>query len=97
MAVITIRLPERLRREMRRLRGINWSAVVRDSIKARVELESRMGRRDWERLTQANRDIDTIFEETQRKHGHIAFNSAETIRYWRDRRYGSTYWTRRSR
>ncbi len=97
MAVITVRVPDKLRRAMTKVKNVNWSAVVRDAIESRVELELEENGRDWDRVRRANKLADRIFNEMQRKYGHVPFNSAETIRYWRERRYGSTYWTRRSR
>jgi predicted transcriptional regulator len=96
MAVITVRLPEDLRKRMHRLRRVNWSAVIRDSIEHRVRLEERSPERDWDRIRRAHRLAEEIFEENQRKYGHVNFNSAETIRYWRGREYRSTQSTRQS-
>jgi metal-responsive CopG/Arc/MetJ family transcriptional regulator len=97
MAVITVRLPERLKKEMRKLKGVNWSALVRDAIESRISLEARRAERDWDRVGEAARLTDSIFEEMREKHRHIDYNSAETIRNWREKRSGPTYWTRRSR
>jgi hypothetical protein len=97
MAVITVRLPERLKKEMRQLRDVNWSGVVRDAIEARVRLEAARHGRDWDKVKDAARLTDSIYQEVSRKHGHMNFDSAETIRAWRERRFGHTYWTRRSR
>ena len=90
MAILTVRLPERLRRDMRKLKGINWSAVVRDSIEARVRIEEVKYKRDWDRVKAAVKVTDSIFEQIKSKHGHIDYNSAETIRYWREKRYSPT-------
>jgi len=97
MTVITVRLPEWLRKEMRKLKGVNWSALVRDAIESRISLEAARSERDWDRVREAVKLTDAIFEQMHQKHGHIDYNSAETIRYWREKRYGPTYWTRRSR
>ena len=97
MAVITVRLPEQLRKEMRKVRNVNWSDVVRDAIETRIRMEVRASKRDWARVREAVRLTDLVFQEMQRKYGLIEYNSAETIRIWRERRYGSTYWTRQSR
>jgi hypothetical protein len=90
MASLTVRVPDRLRREMRKLSDINWSAVVRDAIEDRIRIEELGTKRDWDRVRQAARMTDSIFQEMSRKYGHIQFNSAETIRYWREKRYGPT-------
>jgi Arc/MetJ-type ribon-helix-helix transcriptional regulator len=96
LAVITVRIPEQVRRKMRRLKAVNWSAVVRDAIEARLDVEGRAQERDWDRVRRADKVAETVFREMHRDYGHIDFNSTEIIRYWRDRRYGSTYWTHRS-
>jgi hypothetical protein len=90
LALVTIRVPEKLRREMRKVKSVNWSALIRDAIEARLELERRRTRKDWERIRETNKKVDALYEETQRKYGHIAFNSAETIRFWREMRSRGT-------
>lgn len=97
MAIISVRLSERLRKEMRKLENVNWSAVVRDAIEFRIKMENRSSGRNWDRVREAAKLTDLIFEKMREEHGHLDYNSAETIRYWRERRYGSTSWTRRSR
>lgn len=84
MAVITVRVPDRLKREMRKVRSVNWSALLRDAIQARIELERRATGRDWERVREAGARADAIHREMASKYGYIDFNSAETIRYWRE-------------
>jgi hypothetical protein len=96
LAVVTVRLPERLKKQMIKLKGVNWSAVVRDAIETRVRLESKRVERDWDRVREASRITDEIFNEMRRRHGHTDDDSVETIRAWREKRYGNTYWTRRS-
>lgn len=86
MALVTVRVPERLRREMRRLKSVNWSSLLRAAIESRIELERRSMTRDWEKVREGSRKADAIYNEMARKYGHIDFNSAETIRYWRDKR-----------
>ena len=83
MAVITVRVPDRLKREMRKVRSVNWSALLRGAIQARIELERRATGRDWERVREAGERADAIYREMASKYGYIDFNSAETIRYWR--------------
>jgi predicted transcriptional regulator len=81
---VTIRVPDRLKREMHKVKSVNWSALLRDAIKARIELEHRATTRNWERVREAGVRADTIYEEMASKYGHIDFNSAETIRHWRE-------------
>lgn len=75
---------------MRKLKGVNWSDVVRDAIEERVRIEESAAERDWDRVRRAARMTDSIYEQTRRKYGHIHYNSAETIRHWREKRYGPT-------
>jgi hypothetical protein len=96
LAVITVRIPEQVRKRMRRLKAVNWSAVIRDAIETRLDLEAGPLERDWDRVRRADKTAEAVFHEMSRSYGHTDFDSAEIIRYWRDRRYGSTYWTHRS-
>jgi hypothetical protein len=75
---------------MRKLTGVNWSAVVRDAIEQRVRIEELKAERDWDRVGRAVKMTDSIYERMRRRYGHIQYNSAETIRYWREKRYGPT-------
>ena len=84
MAVITVRVPDRLKREMRKVRSVNWSALLRGAIQTRIELERRATGRDLERVREAGARADAIYREMASKYGNIDFNSAETIRYWRE-------------
>ena len=86
MALVTVRVSERLHKEMRKLRSVNWSALLRDAIESRIELERRANMRDWERVREGSRMADAIYAEMARKYGQVDFNSAETIRYWREMR-----------
>jgi hypothetical protein len=86
LTVITVRVPDRLRKEMRKVKSVNWSALLRDAIQARIEVERRAMARDWERVREAGARADTIYKEMATKYGYIDFNSAETIRYWREAR-----------
>ena len=85
---MTVRVPERLRKDMRKLTGVNWSAVVRDAIEERVRIEELRTNRDWDRVRRATRMTDSIYRRMRRKYGHIQYNSAETIRDWREKRFG---------
>lgn len=97
MALVTIRVPDGLKREMRKLKSVNWSALLRDAIQARIEQERRATARDWEQVREAGIQADTIYKEMASKHGHIDFNSAETIRHWREVRSRGTSQTPQSR
>ena len=86
LALVTVRVPERLKKEMQSFRSINWSALLREAIESRIELERRSTTKDWEKLRGGSRKADSIYRETARKYGHIDFNSAETVRFWREKR-----------
>ncbi len=89
MPLVTVRVPERLRKEMGKLKSVNWSAVLRHAIEARIELEQRTSR-DYDRVREASRKADAIRKEIRNKYGCVDFNSAETIRYWREIRSHGT-------
>ena len=75
---------------MRKLADVNWSAVVRDAIEGRVRIEELRAKRDWDRVRQAVKMTDAVYDQMSRKYGHIQFNSAETIRHWREKKHGPT-------
>ena len=74
MPIITVKISEELRRRMRELRHINWSEVVRNAIRKRIELES--GRNIAKALLLNERNI---IEPDK------GFSSTEFIRRWRER------------
>ena len=78
MPVITVRVDPETRDSMRRVKGVNWSEVVRQAI--REEAERRMSENRIRALL--------TFQELSRKPPK-GFDSTTVIRYWRDRRYGS--------
>ena len=86
---ITVRIPDEVRAKMRELPDINWSEVVRRAIEGRIALETRR-RRSQESISEAGRRVDAIFERLKAEHGVVRFDSSETIRYWRNHRYGAT-------
>lgn len=90
MALVTVRVPEGLKKQMRRLKSVNWSELLRQAIEERVELEQRSVTKDWERVREGSRKADAIRNEIARKYGYVDFNSAETIRHWRENRFGAT-------
>lgn len=85
LALVTVRVPEQLRKEMRKLRSVNWSALLREAIQTRVELEQQVTK-DLERVRKGSRRADAVRREISKRHGYIDFDSAETIRYWREAR-----------
>jgi hypothetical protein len=90
LALVTVRVPERLKKQMRRLRSVNWSELLRQAIEERIELEQRSMVKDWDRVRQGSLKADAIRRVIERKYGYLDFNSAETIRYWRENRFSAT-------
>ncbi len=90
LALVTFRVPERLRKQMRKLRSVNWSGLLRQAIEERIELEQRNVMKDWDRVRAGSRKADAIRHEIERRYGYVDFNSAETIMYWREHRFGAT-------
>ncbi len=74
MPIITVKISEELQRKMRELRHINWSEVVRNAIRKRIELES--GRNIAKALLLNEKNIIKPDK---------GFSSSEFIRRWRER------------
>jgi len=82
MATVSLRVPDELKERMNAHGEINWSAVLRASIEEEVErLESRSIGHAVATSERLSNEIDEaeVAEE----------NTAETIREWRERRYGA--------
>ncbi|MBS7650858.1 MAG: hypothetical protein QXN62_06765 [Candidatus Bathyarchaeia archaeon] len=89
MAQLTIRLPDHLKKQMRRFKEINWSEVMRKAIEARILLELDRIRRDRSLMIEAARRQDEIAKTlTSRYSG--PWSGVEVIRYWRKFRYSSS-------
>jgi hypothetical protein len=86
MPTITIRIPEDLRRKMSEIRGVNWSEVVRRAILERIMIEEGMEGKNWDVVRRASEDADKIRMEIEARYGRCSYDSAETIRCWRDAR-----------
>jgi hypothetical protein len=86
MAIITIRVPDKLRKNMRKFRTINWSSAIRKATEDRIMLEQSREKRDKALLLEAGEEMDRIFLEHSKKNGASKYNSAVTIRAWRDAR-----------
>ena len=89
LALLTARVPEGLKKQMRKLMSVNWSELLRQAIGDRIELEQRNLVKDWNRVREGSRKADAIRHEMERKYGHIDFNNAETIKYWREKRFSA--------
>jgi len=61
---------------MRKLKSVNWSALLPDAIQARIELERLATMRDWERVREARMRADAVYKEMAGKYGYIDFNRA---------------------
>ncbi len=89
MAQLTIRLPDRLKREMRRFGEVNWSEVVRNAIQTRIILESGRKRRSTQMMLEAVKRQDDIAKILTSRHSR-PWRGVEVIRYWRNHRYSSS-------
>jgi len=90
MTSITVRVPDELRKKMRKLSEINWSEVVRKAIEGRVTLEMMKKQKDEKAISEAGKRIDRLYERLKGEYGTIKFDSSETVRYWRSHRYSAT-------
>ncbi|MBO3803959.1 MAG: hypothetical protein JTT11_08860 [Candidatus Brockarchaeota archaeon] len=95
MASITVRVHEKLRREMRKLRHVNRSEVVRRFIEERAKLERAARGRNRAEIMEASRMVDDLYGEIKKRYGAVRYDSALTVRPWRDARYGASSRTRR--
>lgn len=87
MAFLTIRVPESLKRKMRRIRGVNWSDFLRAAIEAKVSEELRSLRlKDVGMIRRAIKIQDNAAARLRPIPG---WSSTEVIRYWREHRYSS--------
>ena len=86
MAILTVRLPDKLKRQMRRLSHINWSQVVRRAIEETVQAELAHQETKGARILEASRSIDQLHEEVKRMYGTVEYDSAKTVRSWRGAR-----------
>jgi len=82
MATVSLRVSDELKKKMDEHDEINWSAVIRANIEEEIgRLESRSIGHAVATSEQLSNEIDE--EEVQDE------NTAETIREWRDKRYGA--------
>ncbi|TLX99051.1 MAG: hypothetical protein E6K95_10085 [Thaumarchaeota archaeon] len=77
MAIVTVRVDEETRRQMKRKRGTNWNATLGEAIAAKLKEEEGM-----------NLARGVVLNEALRRKAKKGWNSVEVIRYWRERRYG---------
>lgn len=72
MATITVRVPEEIKREMKELKHINWSEVVREAIAEEIKRN---------KMKRASQTIDEL-----RAKSKIKWDSVAVIREWREKR-----------
>lgn len=82
MATVSLRVPDDIKKKMDEHAEINWSAVIRANIEEEIErLESRSIGHAVATSERLSNEIDE---------GELTGeNTAETIRKWRDKRYGT--------
>jgi predicted transcriptional regulator len=83
---ITIRIPDALKRKMDRVKDVNWSEVVRRAITDRLKIEEKLKTKNWDLVARAFKKSDGIRESLEKACGKTDYDSAETIRSWRDAR-----------
>jgi Arc/MetJ-type ribon-helix-helix transcriptional regulator len=71
MKIITVKVDEELRERMKRLRYVNWSEVIRESIRKKIEEE------DGRNIAEA-----VLLNERLRKAAPEGWDSAKLIREW---------------
>lgn len=82
MATVSLRVPDELKKKMDEHGEINWSAVIRANIEEEIErLESRSIGHAVATSERLSNEIDQAEVKDE--------NTAETIREWRDKRYGT--------
>ncbi len=77
MAIVTVRVDEETKRRMAELGQINWSQVLRESIRRKLTEEE--GR---------NMARAVLITSQLQKSAPKGWDSTKTIRYWREHRYG---------
>jgi len=83
MEVVSFKVDASTKRRMARIRDINWSEVLRDAIRRRLELEERLRAPiDRRQAIEAARRMD----EFRSQIGRSEYNSTKEIRRWRDLR-----------
>jgi hypothetical protein len=82
-------LPDRLKKQMGRLKEINWSEVVRNAIETRILVEMIRRRRDTRMALEAARKQDEIAEVLASRYAG-PWSGIKVIRHWRKQRYSSS-------
>jgi len=88
LPVVTVRIPDELKRRLKMFPDVNWSEVVRQAIEARLHSEmARQAVKEKERLSKAFQVQDSIAAKTSKYRG--GWSGVEVIRWWREHRYSS--------
>ncbi len=77
MAIVTLRVDEEMKRRMEGLGQINWSEVLRESIRRKLKEE------EGRNLAKA-----VVITDQLQKTAPKRWDTVRTIRYWREHRYG---------
>lgn len=89
LGVLTVRVPDALKRKLRMFPDVNWSGVVRGALEDRVMIEVSTHRtKDKKRILRALRIQDEAAEKTAK--WARQWSSTEVIRWWREHRYSSS-------
>ncbi|MEM2507114.1 MAG: hypothetical protein QXF61_08755 [Nitrososphaeria archaeon] len=75
MKTLTVKVDEELRERMKKLKHVNWSEIIRESIRKKIEEEN--GRNIAEAV---------LLNERLRKAAPKGWDSAKVIREWRLKR-----------
>jgi predicted transcriptional regulator len=82
MATVSLRVPDELKKKMDEHGEINWSAVIRANIEEEI---GRLESRSIGHAVASSERLSTEIDEEE----VTDENTAETIREWRDTRYGA--------
>ena len=89
LALISVRVPDELKRMMDQFPDLNWSEIIRQSIEARVMLElARRRIKNRDRMLKAVKRQDELAGRLASKFKG-AWSGVEVIRYWREHRHSS--------
>ncbi|MBO3840306.1 MAG: hypothetical protein QXN75_06825 [Thermoproteota archaeon] len=84
MSIITVRVPKSLKRRMSRFKNVNWSEVIREAILERIVIEEKSADKDLELIRKAVKEMDELRCDIEARNGKCDYDSAETIREWRE-------------
>jgi hypothetical protein len=92
--VVTVKVDRATKRRMAKLREVNWSEVIREAIRRRLDLEEGLRAPfDQRRAMIAAKRMD----EFRKRIGPVDFDSTKEIRKWRDRDGSRRRFRRRDR